>query len=157
MRFYCLSSIALLTAPLLKVLDERRARAQEIVDKSDQIKKDLAATEARNQAELDKARTEAQAIIAEARATRDRIVNDAREQAIAAAAQETARAREEFMRERDTAVADLRRQTADLAIAAATRVVGRELSTNKEVQTQLINDVLATAESQPNKNGRGIY
>ena len=32
---------------------------------------------------------------------------------------------------------------ADLAIAVATRVIGRELSTNKELQVQLINDVLA--------------
>ena len=146
-------------APLLKVLDERRARAQEIVEKSDQIKRDLSETQARNQAELDKARTEAQAIIAEARATRDRIVGEARDQATAAAAQETARAREEFMRERETAIGDLRRQTADLAIAAATRVVGRELSTNKELQTELINDVLRDADARPqsNRSSRGIY
>ncbi len=143
--------------PLLKIIDERRARAQEIVDKSDQIRKDLADTEARSRAELDKAREEAQTIITEARATKDRIVGEAREAAIAAAAQETARAREEFMRERETAITDLRHQTADLAIAAATRVLGRELSTSKELQTQLINDALANADIKSSGNGRGSY
>lgn len=133
--------------PLLRILDERRARAQEIVEKSDQIKKDLSETEARTRAELEKARTEAQAIIAEARQTRDRIVNDAREAAAAAAAAENDRARAELASERDQAIAQLRRETADLAIAVATRVIGRELSTNKELQVQLINDVLAQANS----------
>ncbi|MBN9388364.1 MAG: F0F1 ATP synthase subunit B [Chloroflexi bacterium] len=133
--------------PLLRILDERRDRAQEIVEKSDQIKKDLSETEARTRGELEKARTEAQAIIAEARATRDRIVGDARDAAAAAAAAENERARAELAREREQAVAQLRRETADLAIAAATRVIGRELSTNKDLQVQLINDVLSQANS----------
>jgi F-type H+-transporting ATPase subunit b len=131
--------------PLLNILDERRARAQEIVEKSDQIKRDLSETEARNRAELEKARTEAQAIIAEARATKDRIVSEAREAAAAAAAAENERARAQLMQERDQAFAQLRRETADLAIAAATRVLGHELKTNPEVQTQLINDTLSNA------------
>lgn len=133
--------------PLLRILDERRDRAQEIVEKSDQIKKDLSETEARTRAELEKARTEAQGIIAEARATRDRIVGEARDAAAAAAAAENERARAELAREREQAVAQLRRETADLAIAAATRVIGRELSTNKDLQVQLINDVLSQANS----------
>jgi len=120
--------------PLLRILDERRDRAQEIVEKSDQIKKDLSETEARTRAELDKARTEAQAIIAEARQTRDRIVGDARDAAAAAAAAENEKARAELAQERDQAIAQLRRETADLAIAAATRVIGRELSTNKDLK-----------------------
>lgn len=133
--------------PLLRILDERRDRAQEIVEKSDQIKKDLSETEARTRGELEKARTEAQGIIAEARATRDRIVGEARDAAAAAAAAENERARAELAREREQAVAQLRRETADLAIAAATRVIGRELSTNKDLQVQLINDVLSQANS----------
>ncbi len=135
-------------APLLRVLDERRARAQEIVEKSDQIKRDLTDTEARSKAELDKARAEAQAIIAEARATKDRIVGEARDAAAAAAAAETAKARAEMNAERDQAFAQLRHETADLAIAAATRVIGRELSMNKDLQTQLINEALVNT----NKN-----
>jgi len=136
--------------PLLRILDERRARAQEIVEKSDQIRRDLSETQARSAAELDKARTEAQAIIAEARATKDRIVGEAREAAATAAAAENERARAEMQAERTTVIAQLRRETADLAIAAATRVVGRELSTNRDLQLQLINDVLATTGSTTN-------
>ncbi len=140
--------------PLLRILDERRDRAQEIVEKSDQIKKDLSETEARSRAELEKARTEAQAIISEARQTRDRIVGDARAAAAAAAAAENEKARAELAQERDQAIAQLRRETADLAIAAATRVIGRELTTNKELQVQLINDVLTQANSNQAGNSR---
>ncbi len=148
--------------PLLRVLDERRARAQEIVEKSDQIRRDLSETQARSAAELDKARNEAQAIITEARATKDRIVGEAREAAAAAAAAENEKARVQMQAERTTVIAQLRRETADLAIAAATRVVGRELSTNRDLQLQLINEVLATTGSNGtavniNKQPPGIY
>ena len=147
--------------PLLRILDERRARAQEIVEKSDQIRRDLSETQARSAAELEKARVEAQAIIVEARATKDRIVGEARDAAAAAAAAETERARAEIQAERAAAIAQLRRETADLAIAAATRVVGRELATNRDLQMQLINEVLSTSST----NGaaanvdkpRGVY
>lgn len=148
-------------APLLRVLDERRSRAQEIVDKSDQIRKDLSETQARSQAELNTARQQAQAIIAEAQATKDRIVGEAKDAAAKAAATETERARAEIGAEREAAIGQLRRETVDLAIAAATKVVGRELTTNKELQLQLINDTLANASSgngaaQPG-SGRGVY
>lgn len=129
--------------PLLKVLDERRFRAQEIVDKSDQIRRDLSDTEARNRAEFERARTEAQAIIVEAQATKDRIVAEAREAAQTAAQAETEKARAEIRAERAAAVAQLRRETADLAINAATRIVGHELQGNKTLQMQIINEVLA--------------
>ncbi|HEX2912797.1 MAG TPA: F0F1 ATP synthase subunit B [Chloroflexia bacterium] len=141
-------------APLLKVLDERRERAQEIVEKSDQIKRDLTDTEARTRAELDKARAEAQSIIAEARATRDRIVEEARGAAAAAAAEETDRARAQIAAEREQAVAQLRRQTADLAISAASRIIGHELNTNRDLQLQLVNDVLTNANSNQAGNAR---
>jgi len=131
--------------PLLRILDERRARALEILEKSDQIKRDLTETESRSKTELDKARTEAQAIITEARATKDRIVGEARDAAANAANAETERARAELAQERSQVLAQLRQQTADLAILAATRVIGHELKTNKELQSQLINDALAKA------------
>jgi F-type H+-transporting ATPase subunit b len=136
--------------PLLAVLDERRLRAQEIVDKSDQIRRDLSDTEARSRAEFERARTEAQAIITEAQATKDRIVGEAREAAAAAADAETEKARAEIRAERAAAVAQLRRETADLAINAATRIVGHELQSNKNLQMQLINDVLANPQINRN-------
>lgn len=138
--------------PLLRIIDERRERAQEIVDKSDQIKRDLSDTQARNKAEMDKARTEAQAIINEARTTKDRIVNEAVEKARAEASAEIQKARTEITAEREQAIAQLRHETADLAIIAATRVIGRELTVNKDLQSQLINDVLANASTG---NGAG--
>ncbi len=131
--------------PILKVLDERRARAQEIVEKSDQIKRDLSDTEARTRAELETAQKEAQRILADARAQSDRMIAKAREDAVAAGNAEKEKARAEITAERDQVFNQLRRETADLAITAATRVVGHELKTNKDVQSQLINEALANA------------
>lgn len=135
--------------PFLKVIDERRARAQEIVERSEQMKRELNETQSRSKAELEKARAEAQAILTEARETRDRIVGDARRAAEEAATEVTKKAQEQITAEREKAFADLRRETAELAIYAATRVVGHELQTSEETRRRLVNDALVSVE----KNG----
>jgi F-type H+-transporting ATPase subunit b len=130
--------------PVLKVLDERRERAAEIIENSDRIKRDLAETETRNRQVLEEARRQAQEIIAQAQSVSDKKRAEAEGEAKIAAEAILTRARAEIAAERDQAIAQLRKEFGDLAIQAASKIIQQELSSRKELHAQLINDVLAS-------------
>jgi len=136
--------------PLLRAIDERRARAQEIVDKSDQIRKEALESEQRTREVISNAQREAQQIIAAATARQQQILDETAARQRQVEEQEIAKARTQIASERDQAINQLRREFSDLAILAASRIVKQELSANPQLQTQLINEVLS---GQFNDNG----
>lgn len=131
--------------PLLRVLDERRKRIQEGLEASEEAKRRLAETEQEVARELDRARREGQELIAQAQQISARIQNEAREQARKDAEQLLERARNEIQLERDGAIAELRREFAELTITAAERVIKRSL--DEKAHRDLIEEVLAEAPS----------
>jgi F-type H+-transporting ATPase subunit b len=117
--------------PLLNILEARRRRIQEGVEAAEQAKRDREAAAREYQARLEEARREGQRII-------DRISKegeDLRKELEAKARQDAdgiiARARAEIEQERQSAVQDLRRQAADLAVLAASRIIGESLDEKK--------------------------
>jgi F-type H+-transporting ATPase subunit b len=133
--------------PLLRAIDERRARAEEIVDKSDQIRKEALESERRTREILENAQREAQQIIAQATTRQKQILEDTAAKQREVEEQEIAKARSQIASERDAAINQLRREFADLAVMAASRIVRRELEVNPQLQTELINDVLNDPKS----------
>ena len=131
--------------PLLAVIDKRRALASEIVEANQKAKQDLSQAEERQKATLDEARRQAQDIINQAKAIQDRTVNEASEKARQSAEQIIEQARQQINLERDQAIAQLRREFADLAVLAATRVVKQELQSNSDLRNKLINETLSEA------------
>lgn len=136
--------------PLLRLLDERKKRIQEGLEASEESKRQLSQTEQEVAKELAKAREQGQTLIGEAQQMSQRIQNEAREAARAEGEQLLERARNEIGLERDAAIAELRREFADLTISAAERVIKQSL--NKDQHRQLIEEVLAEA---PNASGNG--
>lgn len=134
---------AFLYKPLLKVLDERKQRIQEGLDASDEAKRRLSQTEEDVAREMDKARQEGQALIAQAQQISARVQEEARLAARAEGEQLLERARAEIQLERDSAIADLRREFAGLTITAAERVIKKSLDPN--AHRELIQEVLAEA------------
>ncbi len=128
---------------LFPLLDERRKRIQEGLEASDEAKKRLAQTETETAAELDKARQEGQGLIGQAQQMSARIQEESRQSARAEAETLLERARSEIQLERDAAIADLRREFADLTITAAERVIRRSL--DRTAHRELIQEVLAEA------------
>ena len=126
---------------LFPMLDERRKRIQEGLEASDEAKKRLAQTETETAAELDKARQEGQGLIGQAQQMSARIQEEARQSARAETETLLERARSEIQLERDAAIADLRREFADLTITAAERVIRRSL--DRTAHRELIQEVLA--------------
>lgn len=127
--------------PLMKVLDERRERIAESLSAADAAKASVAESERRVNEQVEAGRREAQALIAQAQEISTRIQADARAQAQADADATLARARNEIQLERDTAIADLRREFADMTIQAAEKVINTTL--DKNAHKRLIDEALA--------------
>jgi F-type H+-transporting ATPase subunit b len=117
--------------PLLKILNERRARIAQGVEATQRAIQELEAAEKERQAKLEETRREAQAILdriaKQAEDLRKELEAKAREQAEAL----IAKARAEISQEREKAVQDLRLQVADLAVLAAGRIIGESLDLKK--------------------------
>jgi len=128
---------------IFPMMDERKKRIEEGLQASEEAKKRLSQTEQDVSAEMAKARQEAQALIAQAQQTSARIAEESRVTARTEAEQILERARGEIALERDNAIADLRREFADLTITAAERVIRR--SVDRDAHKDLIEQVLAEA------------
>jgi len=130
--------------PLLRILNERRARIQQGVEATERAKQELEAAERERQAKLEEARREAQAMLdriaKQGEDLRKELETKAREQAESL----IAKARTEIQQEREKAVQDLRSQVADLAVMAAGRIIGESLDAKKH--RELIDRAIEGAE-----------
>ena len=97
---------------------------------------------AEQQRQLDATRADAQKLLADARAAGEQVRNDMLEQARREQEELLARARREIESERLRAVADLRREAVDLAIAGAGRVIERNL--DDQSNRQLVESFLSS-------------
>jgi F-type H+-transporting ATPase subunit b len=123
------------------VLEERRQRIEDGLRDADQARVDRELAAAERLKVLAEARAEAEETLARAQ----RLAEESRERDLA-----QTRAELELMRERaagdiaaekDRALADVRNQVADLALAAAARVVGETMNTERE--RRLVEEFLA--------------
>ncbi|TMC63657.1 MAG: F0F1 ATP synthase subunit B [Chloroflexota bacterium] len=130
--------------PLLRILNERRARIAQGVEATERAKRELEEAERERQTKLEEARREAQAMLdritKQAEDLRKELEAKAREQAEAL----IAKARAEIQQERQKAVQDLRLQVADLAVMAAGRIIGESLDAKKH--RELIERAIEEAE-----------
>jgi len=94
--------------------------------------------------QLNQARAEARGILDEATATAQKIREQAAAEAEAQNAVALRRAQEAIGREKEQAIGELRREVADLAIMAATHVVGRSL--DGDDQRRLVDQAIAEVE-----------
>ncbi len=127
--------------PLTKMLEERSERIRESLSAADQAKAQVAESERAVQEQVEAGRRDAQNLIAQAQEIAGRIQADARVQAQADAEATLARTRNEIQLERDTAIADLRKEFADLTISAAEKVIGSSL--DRSAHRRLIDEALA--------------
>lgn len=134
--------------PVLRVLDERRARIQEGLRAAERGREqgEQAAREA--QAQIEAARREGQQIVANAQQVAQRIQEEARQQALQQQEAMLARARVEIQLERDSAINELRREFADLTIMAAEKVIGQSL--DRSAHQRLIEQALSESSFREN-------
>jgi F-type H+-transporting ATPase subunit b len=127
--------------PILGMLDARSQRIREGLDAAEQSKEQAASAEQEVAQQIGQARSQGQALIAQAQEASTRIQEEARNQARQEGENLIERARNEIQLERDQAIAELRREFADLTISAAEKVIGQSL--DKQAHSRLIEEVLA--------------
>ena len=113
-----------------KILDAVEARERALAEAIEGAKRDReesAKLLAEQKAQLDAARAETLKLIADGRATAEKIKGEMLEQTRIQQQEMLERARQDVARERDKAIADLRREAVDLAIAGASKVIERNL------------------------------
>lgn len=130
--------------PVLKLLDERKRRIQEGLERAEQAAEQALASEGEVRRAVEEARAEGQQAVARAQEAAQRLRAELEERARADADQIVQRAREEVRTERDQAIQQLRAEFTDLTIAAAERVIGQSL--DRAAHQRLIDEVLVTSE-----------
>ena len=134
--------------PIVGMLDERSRRIRSDLDEARRLREEAERDRETYRQQLNRSRDEARSVLEEANNVAARI----REQAILDAEQQNAvtlqRARDEIAREKEHAIAELRREVGDLAIRVATQVVGRTIDAND--QQRLVDEALANVRGQAN-------
>lgn len=135
--------------PIMRMLDERAARVKENIEQAQALKEQMARSEEETRLRLEAASREGQERIARAAQAGEEVKKKAQEEARREAEVLLERARAEILRERDSAIGELRREFGDMTILAAEKVIDRSL--DKEAHRQLIDRVLE--ESSTLKKG----
>jgi F-type H+-transporting ATPase subunit b len=134
--------------PVLAMLDERRERIREGLSAADRGREQAEAANREAAAQIETARREGQQIVANAQAASQRLQEEGRAQAQVQQEAMLERARGEIQLERDNAIAELRREFADLTIAAAEKVIGQSL--DRAAHQRLIEQALADSSFREN-------
>ncbi len=122
--------------PILRVLDERRQRIAEGLLNAEKIKQQLAEAEQRYQEILAKGNSEAQRMIDEARASAGVIAERKEQEAIAAAEQILAKAREASALEHERTMSQLKRELGRLVVDTTAKVTGKVLTPEDQRRLQ---------------------
>ena len=128
--------------PILKSVEAREQALEDAISGAKRDREEAAILLAEHRANLDASRGEAQKIIADARIAAERVRAELVEQAHAEQASMLARARQEIEREKTRAIAELRREAVDLAIAGASKVIEKNL--DQDANRKLVESFLAS-------------
>ena len=128
--------------PITAAVRAREAALEEAITAAKRDREEAARLLEQHRVALDASRGEAQKLIADARVAAERVRAELVEQAHAEQASMLERARQEIESEKARAVADLRREAVDLAIAGAGKVIERNL--DQASNRQLVESFLAS-------------
>ena len=129
-----------LWGPILKILDERKRRIEEGLNRAEQAASDALVTEEEARKVIEEARAEARAQNLRSQEAAAKLREELEEKARYEANQIIERAREEIRLEKEQIVQQLQSQFADLTIHAAERVISQSI--DKSAHQRLIDEVL---------------
>jgi len=117
--------------PLTKAVRAREQSLQEAIDAAKHDRDEAAKLLADHQAKIEAARTEAQKIIVDSRGVAEKMRADMLEQTRHEQQDLLERARREIESEKKNAIAEMRREAVDLALAGASKVIEQNLESPK--------------------------
>jgi F-type H+-transporting ATPase subunit b len=119
-------------APILGAVEEREKGIQSALDAAAQSNEEAARLLAEHKEQLADARRQANELIAEGKAAGEGVRREIEEKARTEGQAIVERARAEIQRERDAALEALRRESVELALAAASRLISENLDQPKD-------------------------
>jgi F-type H+-transporting ATPase subunit b len=135
--------------PILSAVEAREKALEEAIEGAKRDRAEAARLLEEHRQQIEAARADAQKIIADARTAGDRVRTELVEQAHKQQREMLDRARQEIEGERDRAIAELRREAVDLAIAGATKVVEKNL--DDQTNRRLVESFLASVDATPGR------
>jgi F-type H+-transporting ATPase subunit b len=125
---------------ILKAVEEREKKIQDQLDRAEKANQDAQRVLAEYQQKLAAARTEAQELLAAGRQAAEKVREEIAARARAEHEELIGRARREIAAEREKAVAELRGEAVELSLAAASKVLERNL--DSEADRKLVREYL---------------
>ena len=122
--------------PILGIVEERRRRIEEGLLNADKIKQELAEAEKRYAEILAKANAQAQKMIDEARESSAHLSERKQQEAVTAAEQIIAKAREAAALERERTMAQLKHELGRLVVETTAKVTGKVLTPEDQKRLQ---------------------
>jgi F-type H+-transporting ATPase subunit b len=119
-------------SPIQKVIDNRRDAIRRSVEAADQARDEAQQLLEEHKKLIGEARGQAEAILAEARKTRESMEHRMREETEAERQRRLEETRKEIAAETARALEQIRSEVADLTLEAASRVVGRTLDADRD-------------------------
>jgi F-type H+-transporting ATPase subunit b len=141
--YFLLSKFAF--GPITAAVEAREKALEAAIDAAKADREAAAKLLAEHQAQIDAARGEAQKLIADGRSVAEKMRGDLLEQTRREQQEMLERARREIDSEKDRAIAQLRKEAVDLALAGASKVIEQNLESAKN--RQLVESYLASIGS----------
>lgn len=131
--------------PLLRVLEERERRIQEALDSARLQREEAERILEEHRRMLAEGQGQAQEIVAQGRKAAERLKEELLDEGRREQEQILARARDEIGRERERALEALRREAVDLSLAAAARLLRKEVDTaeNRRLVEEFLSQIPA--------------
>lgn len=135
--------------PLFAAVQAREKALEDAIEGAKRDRADAEATLALQRAHLESARNEAQQIIADSRATAERMRGELLAQTRHQQEEMIEQARRAIDSEKTSAIAELRREAVDLAIAGASRVIEKNLDSdsNRKIVESFLSSLDAKAKN----------
>ncbi len=118
--------------PILNSLNERESGIEDALAAAENAKKEMQNLQADNKKLLKEAIAERDALLKEAREMKDKIISDAKEDAKEVTQTLIENAQAAITQEKQAAIAELKKNVADLSISIAETVIKKELSEKKD-------------------------
>ncbi|CAI8399108.1 MAG: ATP synthase subunit b [Flavobacterium sp. SCGC AAA160-P02] len=127
--------------PILNSVNDREDNIKKALQEADKARQEMENLNASNEQLLKDARAERDVLMKEAREIKDKIIADAKEEAKEVTSKLIENAQASIEQEKQAALAELKKQVADLSIGIAETVIKKEL-TSKEDQLKLVDGIL---------------
>jgi F-type H+-transporting ATPase subunit b len=127
--------------PIMNSLEERESGIEDALAAAENAKKEMQNLQADNERLLKEARAERDSMMKEARDIKDKMISDAKEDAKEVTTKLIESAQASIQQEKQAALAELKKNVAELSIGIAETVIKKELS-SKDDQLKLVEETL---------------